>query len=114
MCWCCKNILVSSTIGRNKSLVDGNVISSIINGTEELLSELREFGVSIHSTNGETADVGDLVRTIIVDSTVVARMKEMMLSAIIIFKMETSLLGCHHQDKLHMKKNIMEGWVVMD
>ena len=70
-----ENILVSSTIGRNKSLVDGNVISSIINGTEELLSELREFGVSIHSTGGETADVGDLVRTIIVDSTVVARMK---------------------------------------
>ena len=70
-----ENILVSSTIGRNKSLVDGNVISSIINGTEELLSELREFGVSIYSTGGETADVGDLVRTIIVDSTVVARMK---------------------------------------
>ena len=70
-----ENILVSSTIGRNKSLVGGNVISSIINGTEELLSELRELGVSIHSTGGETADVGDLVRTIIVDSTVVARMK---------------------------------------
>ena len=70
-----ENILVSSTIGRNKSIVDGNVISSIINGTEELISELREFGVSIYSTGGETADVGDLVRTIIVDSTVVARMK---------------------------------------
>ena len=70
-----ENILVSSTIGRNKSLVDGDVISSIINGTEELLNELRSFGVSIHSTGGETADVGDLVRTIIVDSTVVARMK---------------------------------------
>ena len=64
-----ENILVSSTIGRNKSLVDGSVISSIINGTEELLGELRKFGVSIHSTGGETADVGDLVRTIIVDST---------------------------------------------
>ena len=70
-----ENILVSSTIGRNKSLVDGSVISSIINGTEELLDELRKFGISIHSTGGETADVGDLVRTIIVDSTVVARMK---------------------------------------
>ena len=70
-----ENILVSSTIGRNKSLVDGSVISSIINGTEELLEELRKFGLSIHSTGGETADVGDLVRTIIVDSTVVARMK---------------------------------------
>ena len=70
-----ENILVSSTIGRNKSLVDGSVISSIINGTEQLLEELRKFGLSIHSTGGETADVGDLVRTIIVDSTVVARMK---------------------------------------
>lgn len=70
-----ENIMLSSTIGRNKNLVDGNVISAIINGTEELLSELRNFGISIHSTGGETADVGDLVRTIIVDSTVVARMK---------------------------------------
>jgi phosphoribosylformylglycinamidine cyclo-ligase len=69
------NILLSSTIGRNKNLVDGSVLSAIINGTEELLAELRTHGVSIHSTGGETADVGDLVRTIIVDSTVVARMK---------------------------------------
>ncbi|MDF1550602.1 MAG: AIR synthase-related protein [Bacteroidales bacterium] len=69
------NILVSSTIGRNKNLVPGEVISAIINGTEELLSELRAAGVSIYSTGGETADVGDLVRTIIVDSTVTARMK---------------------------------------
>lgn len=69
------NILLSSTIGRNKNLVDGSVLSAIINGTEELLAELRSHGVSIHSTGGETADVGDLVRTIIVDSTVVARMK---------------------------------------
>jgi len=69
------NIMLSSTIGRNKNLVDGNVISAIINGTEDLLTELRNFGISIHSTGGETADVGDLVRTIIVDSTVVARMK---------------------------------------
>jgi phosphoribosylformylglycinamidine cyclo-ligase len=69
------NILLSSTIGRNKNLVSGDVISEIINGTEELLEELRTQGIGIHSTGGETADVGDLVRTIIVDSTVVARMK---------------------------------------
>jgi phosphoribosylformylglycinamidine cyclo-ligase len=69
------NIMLSSTIGRNKNLVPGEVISAIINGTEELIGELRKFGVTIHSTGGETADVGDLVRTIIVDSTVTARMK---------------------------------------
>lgn len=68
-------ILLSSTIGRNKNLVPGEVISAIINGTEELLEELRNQGIGIHSTGGETADVGDLVRTIIVDSTVVCRMK---------------------------------------
>jgi phosphoribosylformylglycinamidine cyclo-ligase len=69
------DILLSSTIGRNKNLVPGEVISAIINGTEELIAELREYGILIHSTGGETADVGDLVRTIIVDSTVTARMK---------------------------------------
>ena len=69
------NIILSSTIGRNKNLISGEVISAIINGTEELINELRTFGVTIHSTGGETADVGDLVRTIIVDSTVTARMK---------------------------------------
>lgn len=69
------NILVSSTIGRNKLLVPGGVISAIINGTEELLAELRDLGVNAYSTGGETADVGDLVRTIIVDSTVTCRMK---------------------------------------
>ena len=69
------NILVSSTIGRNKHLIPGEVISAIINGTEELLAELREQGVSAYSTGGETADVGDLVRTIIVDSTVTCRMR---------------------------------------
>lgn len=68
-------ILVSSTIGRNKNLIPGEVISAIINGTEELLEELRSYGISIYSTGGETADVGDLVRTIIVDSTVTCRMK---------------------------------------
>ncbi len=70
-----KNIMLSSTIGRNKNLITGEVISAIINGTEELINGLRKFGVEIHSTGGETADVGDLVRTIIVDSTVTARMK---------------------------------------
>ena len=69
------NILVSSTIGRNKSNIHGEVIAAIINGTEEILSNLREMGISIYSTGGETADVGDLVRTIIVDSTVTCRMK---------------------------------------
>ena len=68
-------ILLSSTIGRNKNLIPGEVISAIINGTEELLETLRNQGIGIHSTGGETADVGDLVRTIIVDSTVVCRMK---------------------------------------
>lgn len=69
------DIMLSSTIGRNKNLIPSEVISAIINGTEELIAELKTFGVTIHSTGGETADVGDLVRTIIVDSTVTARMK---------------------------------------
>ena len=69
------NILVSSTIGRNKLLIPGEVISAIINGTDELLADLREMGVGVYATGGETADVGDLVRTIIVDSTVTCRMK---------------------------------------
>jgi phosphoribosylformylglycinamidine cyclo-ligase len=69
------NILVSSTIGRNKNLINGEILSALINGTEEVLNDLRLLGVGIRSTGGETADVGDLVRTIIVDSTVVARMK---------------------------------------
>ena len=69
------NILVSSTIGRNKLLIPGEVISAIINGTDELLAELHEMGVGVYATGGETADVGDLVRTIIVDSTVTCRMK---------------------------------------
>lgn len=69
------NILVSSTIGRNKNLVSGDVIAAIINGTEELLADLRGHGIGVYSTGGETADVGDLVRTIIVDSTVTCRMR---------------------------------------
>ena len=69
------NIMLSSTIGRNKNLIPGDVISAIINGTEALIEDLKGFGVTIHSTGGETADVGDIVRTIIVDSTVTARIK---------------------------------------
>jgi phosphoribosylformylglycinamidine cyclo-ligase len=70
-----ENILLSSTIGRNKQLIPGEVVSALIDGTEEFLQQLRELGVSIYSTGGETADVGDLVRTVIVDSTVTARMR---------------------------------------
>lgn len=69
------NIMLSSTIGRNKNLIPGEVISSIINGTEEIIKDLKQYGIGIYSTGGETADVGDLVRTIIVDSTVTARVK---------------------------------------
>ena len=69
------NIMLSSTIGRNKNKIPGKVISALINGSEELLKDLKSFGITIHSTGGETADVGDLVRTIIVDSTVTARIK---------------------------------------
>ncbi|EWH12691.1 phosphoribosylformylglycinamidine cyclo-ligase [Cellulophaga geojensis KL-A] len=70
------NIMLSSTIGRNKNLIPGEVLSAIINGTEELITDLKEHGIVIHSTGGETADVGDLVRTIIVDSTVTARLNK--------------------------------------
>ena len=73
---CTGPMLLSSTIGRNKNLIPGEVIAAIINGTEEVLEMLRSYGVEIHSTGGETADVGDLVRTVIVDSTVTARMKK--------------------------------------
>src|SRR5690606_2671192 len=69
------NIMLSSTIGRNRNLIHGDVISAIINGTEELIGDLEQHGITIRSTGGETADVGDLVRTIIVDSTVTARLK---------------------------------------
>ena len=65
--------MYSSTIGRNKKLISGDVISSIINGTEKLINEYKQYGVNIYSTGGETADVGDLVKTIIVDSTVITR-----------------------------------------
>ena len=70
------NILLSSTIGRNKNVISGDVIKTIIEGTEELIKEMSDYGVNIKSTGGETADVGDIVRTIIVDSTVLARIKK--------------------------------------
>ena len=73
---CVDNIIISSTIGRNKNLITGEVIAEIINGTEELLKELKSFGVEIHSTGGETADVGDLTGTIVVDSVAVSVMKK--------------------------------------
>jgi len=69
------NILFSSTIGRNKNHIPGEVIAAVINGTEEVLEELRDLGIGIWSTGGETADMGDLVRTIVIDSTVITRMK---------------------------------------
>jgi phosphoribosylformylglycinamidine cyclo-ligase len=69
------NILLSSTIGRNKNLIPGEVIAEIINGTEEFIEKMSHHGIGIHSTGGETADIGDLVRTIVIDSTLVCRMK---------------------------------------
>lgn len=95
------NILLSSTIGRNKQLIPGEVIAAIINGTEEFLQQMRDLGIGIYSTGGETADVGDLVRTIIVDSTVTARMqrKEVIDNAHIpqrMFDRRPQLIGSSH------------------
>ena len=87
------NILLSSTIGRNKNLIPGEVIAALINGTEEVLEELREMGLPIYSTGGETADVGDLVRTIIVDSTVTARMKRSDVIDITVSRTEAVVVG---------------------
>ena len=102
------NILVSSTIGRNKMLVPGEVISAIINGTDELLAELRDMGIGIWPTGGETADVGDLVRTIIVDSTVTCRMKR---SDVIDNAIPVMLSwGCLPQDKLPMRRDTTAVW----
>ena len=93
------NILVSSTIGRNKLLIPGEVISAIINGTDELLAELREMGVGVYATGGETADVGDLVRTIIVDSTVTCRMKRSDVSLAMWEYANLSIRRGHHLSK---------------
>ena len=104
------NILLSSTIGRNKLLVPGEVIAAIINGTEELLSDLRANGIGIYSTGGETADVGDLVRTIIVDSTVTCRMKR----SEVIDNANIAAGDFHRQDKPHTKPAITAAWAATD
>ena len=103
-------ILVSSTIGRNKHLIPGEVIAAIINGTEELLAELRAQGIGVYATGGETADVGDLVRTIIVDSTVTCRM---MSSTTLIFRLVMSLLGWLPLGNPRMRPPTMGGWGAM-
>ena len=108
------NILLSSTIGRNKNLIPAEVISTIINGTEELIEELKSFGVTIHSTGGETADVGDLVRTIIVDSTVTARMKRKDVIDNANIKAGDVIVGLEVLDKRVMRKSIMVEWEVTD
>ena len=108
------NILVSSTIGRNKLLVPGEVISAIINGTDELLAELREMGVGVYATGGETADVGDLVRTIIVDSTVTCRMKRTDVINNANIRPGDVIIGWHLTDRLPMKKNTTEAWAATD
>ena len=109
------NILVSSTIGRNKLLVPGEVISAIINGTDELLAELRGMGVGVYATGGETADVGDLVRTIIVDSTVTCRMKRSDVIAAMSSTMPTSVRATSSwaspaTDRLLTRRNTTAAW----
>ena len=108
-----ENIILSSTIGRNKNLINGDVLSAIINGTEELLSEYKKYGINIISTGGETADVGDLVRTIIVDSTVVSRMKREDVIDNANIKDGNVIIGLSSSDKLRTNQNIMEVWEVM-
>ena len=106
------NILVSSTIGRNKLLIPGEVISAIINGTDELLAELREMGVGVYATGGETADVGDLVRTIIVDSTVTCRMKRSDVINNANIRPGDVIVGlASYGQATIMKKNTMAVWV---
>ena len=106
--------MLSSTIGRNKNLINGYVISEIINGTEELLFEYKKYGVNIISTGGETADVGDLVRTIIVDSTVVSRMKRSDVINNANIKGGNVIVGLSSFGTQLMRLNIMGEWVVMD
>ena len=110
---CRVGILVSSTIGRNKHLIPGEVIAAIINGTEELLAELRAQGIGVYATGGETADVGDLVRTIIVDSTVTCRMKRSDVIDTLIFRLVMSLLGWLPLDSPRMRPPTMGGWGAM-
>ena len=108
------NILVSSTIGRNKLLVPGEVISAIINGTDELLAELREMGVGVYATGGETADVGDLVRTIIVDSTVTCRMKRSDVIDNANIRPGDVIVGLSLADKPLTRKSITAVWAATD
>ena len=109
-----ENIMLSSTIGRNMGLITGEVLASIVEGTEELLEEYRNHGISIISTGGETADVGDLVRTIIVDSTVVARMKRADVIDNSKIQPGNVIVGLQVLEKLHTNLNIMAVWVPMD
>ena len=103
------NILLSSTIGRNKRLIPGEVIAAIIGGTEELIKELGQYGVTIHSTGGETADVGDLVRTIIVDSTVTARIKRSQVIDNARIEAGDVIVGL-----ASLRRAIMAAWAAMD
>ena len=95
--------LISSTIGRNKNLIPGEVISAIINGSEAVLADLRELGIGIWSTGGETADLGDLIRTIVVDSTVIARMKRSEVISNHNIRPGDVIVGLRHSDRQHMK-----------
>ena len=104
------NILLSSTIGRNKNLIPGEVISKIINGTEEFLEQMRQLGIGIRSTGGETADVGDLVRTIIVDSTVTARMKRSDVISNDHIKAGDVIVGLHHLARQATKRSTKAVW----
>ena len=106
-------IMLSSTIGRNKNLIPGEVISAIINGTEELIDELKSYGINIFSTGGETADVGDLVRTIIVDSTVTARIKRSNVIDNSKIKPGDVIIGLSSFGQATMKNNTMAEWVAM-
>ncbi len=107
-----ENILLSSTIGRNKNHIPGEVISAIIQGTEELISKLGEWGVTIHSTGGETADVGDLVRTIIVDSTVTARIAKKNIIDNANIKARDVIVGLASDGQQLMKMYTMAEWEV--
>ena len=108
------NILLSSTIGRNKKLIPGEVIAAIINGTEELIEEYRKLGVNIYSTGGETADVGDLVRTIIVDSTVTCRMKRSDVISNDRIKAGDVIIGLSSYGQASYETDIMVEWVLTD
>ena len=105
-------IMLSSTIGRNKNKIPGEVIAAIISGTEELISEMADYGVHIHSTGGETADVGDLVRTIIVDSTVTARMQRKNVIDNANIKAGDVIVGLASFGMASYEKHIMEEWEV--